>query len=348
MPRPGDPPPRSPYGQSRRPPPPPVTDSLLGGGGPTPPSSTVVPPAPPGLSTHQKTARNIVTSKLNTKSGRRLIRITFFIFSPIGIAGYLLGPFGGDGSQPAEPAQVAGAITSEPSQLAPVNDTSELIRSIVFIISYECERSGSGTIVNDGSHVLTNAHVVERPGSSCDLNVWFTPSDTEEAYTVNSAGYCIRRCEPDANAKVVAIDSELDLAVLELLDPTTDSTIDASRLGYPAVPLSTDKPGFREVLFVLGYPGSGGRTITTTEGIYSGLSKDWPPYEYYKTQTMINHGNSGGGAFTDDGRFIGIPTAGTLGELDCDIVEECVVGDLPYGLIRPSRYAVPLLQEALG
>jgi len=307
-----------------------------------------VPPTPPGLSNRQKITRGIVTPNLNTKLGRRLIKITLFIFSPIGIAGYFLGVLGGGGSHPAEPVQVADAITSAPSQLTPVNDTSELIRSIVFIFSYECERSGSGTIVNDGSHVLTNAHVVERPGSSCDLNVWFTPSDTEEVYTLNSAGLCVRRCEPDAIAEVVAIDSELDLAVLELLDPTTHSIIDASRLGYPAVPLSTDKPGFRDDLFVLGYPGSGGRTITTTEGIYSGLSKEWPPYDYYKTQTIINHGNSGGGAFTDDGRFIGVPTAGTIGELDCDFVEECIIGDLPYGLIRPSRYAVPLLQEALG
>lgn len=308
-----------------------------------------MPPAPPGLSTRQKTIRGIVTSNLDTKLGRRLIQITFLIFSPIGIAGYFLGIFGGGGSHPAEPAQVADAITSASSQLTPVNDTSELIRSIVFILSLECERSGSGTIVNDGSHVLTNAHVVEeRSGSSCDLMVWFTDSDTEEVYTVDSSGYCSQRCEPDAIAEVVAIDSDLDLAVLQLLDPRTGSTIDASRLGHPAVPLSTDKPGFREVLFVLGYPGSGGRTITTTEGIYSGLSKDWPPYDYYKTQTIINHGNSGGGAFTDDGRFIGVPTAGTIGELDCGFVEECIIGDLPYGLIRPSRYAVPLLQEALG
>jgi S1-C subfamily serine protease len=218
----------------------------------------------------------------------------------------------------------------------------------VYIYSYECGKSGSGTIVNDGSHVLTNAHVVEQPGSSCDLNVWFTPSDTEEVFTFDSEGDCIKRCEPDAIAEVVAIDSEVDLAVLELLDPTTHSIIDASRLGYPAVPLSTDKPLFRENLVVLGYPGSGGLTITTTDGIYSGLSKDWPPYEYYKTDALINHGNSGGGVFTDNGRFIGVPTAGTISELDCDIVEKCVVYDLPYGLIRPSHYAVPLLKEALG
>ena len=307
-----------------------------------------MPPAPPGLPTHQKTTRGILPSKFNTKFGRRLLRITFFIFSPIGIAGYFFGLFGSGGSHPAEPAQVAAAITPAPSEFTPVNDTSELMRSIVFIHSFECEQAGSGTIVNNGSHVLTNAHVVERPGSSCDLNVWFTRSDTEEVYTISSEGICIQRCQPDANAEVVAIDSELDLAVLELRDPTTDSIIDASRLGYPAVPLSTDKPLFREDLFVLGYPGSGGRTITTTEGIYSGLHTDWPPYDYYKTQAMINHGNSGGAAFTDDGRFIGVPSAGTLGALDCDLVEECVVGDLPYGLIRPSHYAVPLLKEALG
>jgi len=259
-----------------------------------------------------------------------------------------LGLAGGDDPRPDQASEVVAVEVPTQVMATSTDDLASLIHAVVYLASYDCERSGSGTIVGDGRHILTNAHVVERrAGSPCEVGIWFTKSDTEEVYTFDAAGYCRSRCEPDAVGQVVAIESTLDLAILELRDPADHSIINAAELGYPVLPLSTDRPEFREDLFVLGYPGSGGLTITTTDGIYSGLSKDWPPYDYYKTDATINHGNSGGAAFTGDGRFIGVPTAGTLGELECDIGENCVVGDLPYGLIRPNRYAVPLLREAL-
>jgi len=181
----------------------------------------------------------------------------------------------------------------------------------------------------------------------CEINVWFTNSSDEEVYSFDRFGSCISRCEPDASGEIVAIDSDLDLAVLELRHPGTNERLNAERLGHAPISLDyTDTPGFREKIFVIGYPGSGGLTATTVEGIYSGLDKRWE-YEYYKTDANINHGNSGGAAFSDDGRFIGVPTAKTYGELECDQVGECSTGDIPYGLIRPSRYAVPLLQQAM-
>ena len=202
------------------------------------------------------------------------------------------------------------------------------------------------TVEYTGPLVLTNAHVVEsQPGYPCEIEVWFTTSEDDEVHSFDQDGYCIQGCEPDALAEIAAIDSVLDLAVLELRDPQTNTVLDASVLGHPPIPLANDKLGFRENIFVVGYPGTGGLTITVTDGIYSGLATQFD-HPYYKTDATINHGSSGGAAFTDDNLFIRVPTAGTVGELDCDLLDECVTGDIPYGLIRPIEFARPLIAEA--
>ncbi len=216
----------------------------------------------------------------------------------------------------------------------------------MYIVAWDCDRAGSGTIVGDGSLVLTNAHVVEsQPGYPCEIEVWFTTSEDDEVHSFDQDGYCIQGCEPDAVAEIAAIDSVLDLAVLELRDPQTNTVLNASVLGHHPIPLSDDRPAMAENIIVYGYPGSGGLTITTTKGIYSGLATQWD-HDYYKTDATINHGNSGGAAFTDGNLFIGVPTAGTVSELDCDLLDECVTGDIPYGLIRPIEFARPLIAEA--
>lgn len=317
-----------------------------------------------------------LTRRVDSKWSRRSVRILLFFVSPIAVLTGIWGIFAG-GSDPSGNGETAStpvvqaeatSTTSQPvatstAQLvsttappvrststavaAPGADVSHLPESVVFIGAFECDKSGSGTIVGDGYHVLTNAHVVEsQPGSRCEVGVWFTNSDTEEVYSFDQFGYCISRCNPDALGEIVAIDSDLDLAVLELRHPRTGDRLDAERVGHKAIPLNTEMLVLGERIFILGYPGSGGLTITHTSGSYSGLDTRWD-YEYYKTDATVNHGNSGGAAFTEDGRFIGVPTAGTFGELECDQSGQCHTGDLPYGLIRPSRYAVSLLRHAM-
>ena len=102
---------------------------------------------------------------------------------------------------------------------------------------------------------------------------------------------------------------------------------------------------FGEPIFVLGWPGTGGCTITMTQGIYSGMELGYE-FDFYKTDATVNHGNSGGAAFDAAGHFIGVPTAGTHAELECGDLGECSTGDLPYGLIRPIKYAAPMITRA--
>ena len=367
------PPERGSLRRSRRPIPPPI-NPITDVAPPRRKDPSPPPPVPPGLSP-DPTSMAALARRADSKWGRRSFQILIFFISPLGIIAAIwgtiasnLGP-SGDGesaSTPVVQAEIA-STTSRPvatstiqlvsttappvrststAMAAPGADVSRLPESVVFIGAFECEQAGSGTIVGDGYHVLTNAHVVEsQPGSRCEVGVWFTNSDTEEVYSLDQSGYCVSRCKPDASGEIVAIDSDLDLAVLELRDPRTGAPLDAERFGHKAIPLNTDMPVLGERIFILGYPGSGGLTITHTSGSYSGLDTRWD-YEFYKTDATVNHGNSGGAAFTVDGRFIGVPTAGTLSELECDQSGACSTGDLPYGLIRPSRYAISLLRKA--
>ena len=57
----------------------------------------------------------------------------------------------------------------------------------------------------------------------------------------------------------------------------------------------------------MGFPGTGGGTMTLTRGVYSGASGG-----YFKTDSDISPGNSGGAAFDEQGNFVGVPTAGSL------------------------------------
>jgi hypothetical protein len=250
------------------------------------------------------------------------------------------------------PLGILGAIwrfiEGEPgnSQTATTNaSVADLIPSVVFLNSSGCEGSGSGTVVAGGNFVLTNAHVVHDGYATCEQGVWFIDSDQDEICEFNEDGYGSLSRPPDAVGVVAEINNDLDLAVLRLLNPTTRNPLNASARGHPPLELWTTKPEFGEPLFVLGWPGTGGCTITVTRGIYSGMELS-DEFDFYKTDATINHGNSGGAAFDAAGRFIGVPTAGTLAEFECASPDGCSIGDLPYGLIRPIKYAVPMITRA--
>ena len=221
----------------------------------------------------------------------------------------------------------------------------DLIPSIVFLNSYECGISGSGTVVGDGRLVLTNAHVVRDGHTTCDTGVWFIDSDRESLCDYDEDGWAYMSDQPDALGIVAEFDDELDLAVLRLFNSSTLQPLNSGSRGHPPLKPWISKPEFGEPLYVLGWPGTGGCTITVTRGIYSGMDLT-EEFEYYKTDATVNHGNSGGAAFDADGHFIGVPTAGTYAELECNDPGECSTGDLPYGLIRPIKHAIPLINRA--
>jgi Trypsin-like peptidase domain len=116
---------------------------------------------------------------------------------------------------------------------------------------------------------------------------------------------------------------------------------------------------------VLGYPGIGGETITSSKGAVSGFASERSVdgRAWIKTDATIAGGNSGGMVVNMAGQLIGVPTRASAGETEGDIVDcrpvvdtnregvidnndTCVpIGGFINGL-RPANVAVPLIEAA--
>ena len=86
-------------------------------------------------------------------------------------------------------------------------------------------------------------------------------------------------------------------------------------------------------VIVVGYPGIAGDTVTATEGRISGfIDEDGDDkFDWFKTDVLVNQGNSGGSALNAKGELIGMPTARLQDKS----------GNVIY-LIRPVNRAVAL------
>ena len=199
-------------------------------------------------------------------------------------------------ASPIAPAQTPLSTATPSAASLSAVDWANLALSVVYIEAGECPSfpadlysSGSGTVVLDGTHVLTNAHVVlDDNGRPCQvLLVWFTRSFEEKP-------------SEWVRADLLAADKDLDLALLRLYESApVDRGIE--------VAAQRMEPG--EAVRILGYPDAGGLTMTLTRGAYSGMI-DHGSQTYIKTDAALSEGNSGGAAFDEAGVFIGIPTAG--------------------------------------
>lgn len=141
------------------------------------------------------------------------------------------------------------------------------------------ERSlGSGVIMSEDGHIITNQHVID---------------GAQAIQILLSDG---RR----ANAKVVGIDPDTDLALLK-----TDLT------GLSAVETAdSDTIKVGDVVMAIGNPYGFGHSVTL--GIVSGLERyglQLSAYEsYIQTDAAIHLGNSGGALIDSEGRLVGINT----------------------------------------
>ena len=139
--------------------------------------------------------------------------------------------------------------------------------------------SGSGVVI-EGKRILTNAHVVLYAG---EIFVQAYQSDEK------------------IPATVVAAESSLDLAVLELDD---DAFFDS----HPALLFAEDVPSVQAPVNVYGYP-TGGEQLSITEGIVSRI--EFAPFDCFSSglrvqiDAALNPGNSGGPELVDD-RIVGL------------------------------------------
>jgi len=138
---------------------------------------------------------------------------------------------------------------------------------------------GSGVIMSEQGIILTNHHVV---ADATEIQVSLTDGRT-------------------ANAKVIGVDPDTDLAAL---------AINLNKL--PAVVLgSSDQMDVGDVVLAIGNPFGVGQTVTM--GIVSATGRDHVGLNtfenFIQTDAAINPGNSGGGLIDAYGNLIGINTA---------------------------------------
>lgn len=218
------------------------------------------------------------------------------------------------------PSEVATTIAQGPNPTNPTSnevDWNEIARSVVYFeVAGGCQWVGSGTLILDGSYVLTNWHV--SGGGECPLRVGLTDSPSrppQEFYP----------------ATVVVWDSQVDLAIVRLQSPTGAPFVPPGRI---PVTIADSEARLGDAVKLLGYPvlredqvDTGERyTLTLTDGSVSG-TEDFgrrPGYnptdsrsnqyevwgEYIKHTAKQNGGVSGGGAFNAKGELVAIPTAG--------------------------------------
>jgi serine protease Do len=144
-------------------------------------------------------------------------------------------------------------------------------------------KQGSGFVIDDKGHVLTNNHVV---------------ADADEVVVLIGT-----QKEPkQIKAKVVGTDKITDLALLKMVNPP-------SKL-KPLTFGDSDKIRVGQTAIAMGNPF--GLSGTVTRGIISSLHRSigQGPYDdFLQTDASINFGNSGGPLFDIKGEVIGINTA---------------------------------------
>jgi len=169
--------------------------------------------------------------------------------------------------------------------------------------------TGSGTVLDaEQGFILTNFHVL---------------GDTSTGRLFNPDGVAVIGVNPPNlrsapvmkyRARMINGDPQVDLAVLQIVAPF-DNPSGPLPANLGLVDIERAVSGslmIGDPIYVLGFPGLGGDTVTFTSGIVSGfLDEDRDGLEeWIKTDAEVNRGNSGGLAVNEEGKFVGVPSNG--------------------------------------
>jgi len=219
-----------------------------------------------------------------------------------------------------EVREVQAAAEANPQGIS--QETLGGIAQSVVKIACNTDGSGSGTqrgtgmlradprdAVHGPYYVQTSLHVVKTDDGSpsrCTITLYADFRDPGTALTFSSEGYFSYRDDIDmAYLTPLVMNGEKAGTVTDLARYARSVT--ASPIC--AVADSGDH------LSILGYPASGGDTLTITDGIISGVEIDGS-VRYFKTSAKIDSGNSGGIAVKDSGCLVGIPTSVRKGKIE--------------------------------
>lgn len=154
---------------------------------------------------------------------------------------------------------------------------------------FPIEGVGSGVIIDENGHILTNNHVID---GAHQLKITLTDGRV-------------------LNGKVIGKDEITDLAIVKL-DSFSDSSNNNNNLPYAQLG-NSDNLKIGQIVIAIGNPFglAGGPTVTA--GIVSSLSRNLQfesgILELIQTDAAINPGNSGGPLVNTNGEVIAINTA---------------------------------------
>lgn len=155
--------------------------------------------------------------------------------------------------------------------------------------------AGTGSIIRKDGLVVTNAHVVFDKNANKvfpKISVFFKP----DRVTGDTKNDLSKR----SGAKVVALNTQLDLALLKIEDMPK---------GLPIVELANpDEINIGEQVAAIGHPEQGGLWTLTT-GVISANIADFQGIagkDVFQTETSVNRGNSGGPLLDKRGYMVGI------------------------------------------
>lgn len=202
---------------------------------------------------------------------------------------------------------LTGLLTAT-AQSLPRELRERIVQAVVEVNRYSAAEqrvigAGSGTIISPDGFILTNFHVVG--------DVENGTADEWHAIAVTDPAAPDRPPEHRYWARYVAGDPLLDLAIIQIVEFADETPVPAGT-AFPFLAVgdsNTIYPG--DPVFVFGYPGISGNTITYTQGTISGfLGEDLTAggKQWIKTDAKLARGNSGGTAVNESGVLIGIPT----------------------------------------
>jgi len=212
-------------------------------------------------------------------------------------------------------------------KLAPsvVNITSTVLEQDFFFTVVPRQGAGSGSIIDDRGHILTNHHVIE------DARKLEVTLSNGKKYT----------------AKLIGSDPDTDVAVIK---------IDAPRENLALIPMgSSNNLKVGQKVIAIGNPFGLGQTLTT--GVISMVGRTLRASsgtlveDMIQTDASINPGNSGGPLIDSSGKMIGIntaifsPTGASVGigfAIPIDVAKRVI-----NELIEKGYYAYPWMGTSL-
>ncbi|WP_443050636.1 trypsin-like peptidase domain-containing protein [Streptomyces sp. NBC_00286] len=193
----------------------------------------------------------------------------------------------------------------------------------------DAQGTGTGFVLDERGHILTNHHVVDAAGASGDISVTFSGGQS-------------------AKAKLVGGDTGYDLAVVKVsgvsgLKPLPLGNSDNVQVGDPVVAIGA--PFDLENTVTSGIISAKERPITA--GGQSGDRSDVSYVDALQTDAPINPGNSGGPLVDSKARVIGINSAIRSADSGSDL-ESGQAGSIGLGFAIPINQGKRVAEELIN